>query len=174
MHSNLYLSVEYARSGKKWNCLLRLADIGAASNLQALLGGIETSDLPPNDCLVAKGFPDDVTNAAIEEDSLTIDDDLANSDVGDVLENVRICTKADAQQWVEEGVARYLRSDYRVTDPEAYGQSWLSLDEVRGFISTCEQHDCEHVHILKALAASMTSLNESGYDTRIIYWFSYG
>jgi len=173
MHPNLYLSVEYSSEPRRaWSHFVRLADTGAAPLAHALLGGREHQDVAEADCLKPKGWPDDVTPSALDEDVFTVDDELEASGVSDAIDNVRFCTRSEARQWVANGRSRYLGSEYKVTDPETYARSWLSPQELEALIAKCERYDTELIPVLRALAASMVRLKADGYASRVIYWFA--
>jgi hypothetical protein len=173
MHTNLYLSIEYQKPNDNWNFFFRFPDTGYIHELQTLLG-IDTEDdtIPEDICLPLKGFPGDVDEKSIEEDAFTVDDEASESDIGDILDDFRFCTREQAEEWVEEQDSILIKNGYGVTDPETFGQSWASLSEVKNVLHLCEQHKVQGVHILRALVAAMDSLEKDGFNTRIVYWFS--
>jgi hypothetical protein len=122
--------------------------------------------------LPLRGFPIDLDEESIEEDAFTVDDEAAESDIGDILDDVRFCTREQAEQWVEEQDSIFIKNGYGVTDPETFGQSWASFSEVKNILHLCEQHRVQGVHIFRALVAAMDSLEKDGFNTRIVYWFS--
>ena len=174
MYANLYLSVEVSRRGRRrWAHVLRLGNLGAASITHGLLGGLDLDELD-GDEVTPKGLPDDVTTDTLDEDAFTVDDEGDASGLDEVLEHVRFVTRAEAASWVAGGDAQYLDPDTRsrVTDPETYAHSWLSLDETRRLVALCEKHDAGLCHVFRALVAFMAQLEGDGFESRIVYWFS--
>jgi hypothetical protein len=173
MHPNLYLSLELRRTNKtKWRLLLIFPDIGCDIVLFTLLGyKTPQAEIDMQECLPARGFPVDVADDSIAEDAYTIDDESAKSNIAEILDNVRFCSEAQAKEWVDLGFSRFINGASMVTDPECYGQSWASYEEFRNLVQKAEKYKGYSVHLLKAFLAAMVSLQEDGYNTRIIYWF---
>jgi len=121
---------------------------------------------------VPRGWPEDASESALSEDCFTVDDDAAESDIGDILEDVRFCTRVDAEDWIAAGYSRSLRNGYAVTDPEAYGQSWLSFEDFTSFVDSAMRYDSPNLLRLQAFQAAMQRLHESGCECRAIYWFN--
>jgi hypothetical protein len=173
MHSNLYLSIEVSRRRRSdWRHFLRLGDLAAAPVLHTLLGGAEVAAIPLEDRLAPKGLPADVDARTLDEDAFTVDDEWAHSDVGDILDDMRICSTAEAERWLAAGESRWIRPGFKITDPETHSHSWMTPEELEAFILTCERHNAEYVHLLRGISACMNALAHDGFDSRIVYWFS--
>lgn len=171
------MSIEYCSSesfrNRRWYFFLRLPDLAFYNTLFALLGcdsyKIDRSKIDPQDCLSIKGFPDDVDEKSIEEDTYTVDDEANAADIDDFVE-ARFCSKEEAQSWVDTGQSRFLNNGYKVTDPACYCQSWTSYEEFANIVENVKKYDNSAVS-LKAFLAAMTSLQDDGYITRLVYWF---
>jgi len=175
MHTNLYFVVEYrprAKRRRKWWTFFRLSDTGDGPILHTLLGSDEAADLPEIDRLKIIGLPDDVCERSLDEDAFTVDDDAAKSDIGELLDDVRFCSRAEAAEWVAAGEARYINNGYKVTDPEAYGHSSASFVQLEQLVGLSTKYPVECIELLRAVVGSMRSLENDGYETRIVYWFS--
>jgi hypothetical protein len=182
MHPNLYMSLEYrpiaSRPNRDWCFFLRLPDMGSYNTLFALLGcdsyKVDSSEIDPQDCLTIKGFPDDVVDESINEDAYVVNNEAVESDIGDLVET-RFCSTEEAQSWVDSGQSQFLHDGYfpkgKVTDPECYCQSWASYEEFTNLVENVKKHDSRLIHILNAFLAAMTSLQQDGYMTRVVYYF---
>jgi hypothetical protein len=171
VHTNIYAAVEYRRKPHRpWAFLVRLPDVGAVLKLEALLGFGVHHEVRDALRLTLRGLPDDVADDSINEDAFTVDDAAAASDLGDLLDDVRFCTRQDAERWVASGIARFFSRGTMVTDPEALGASWATFQEFERLVSEFQE---EHPgHVLRALLATMASLQADGFETRLIYWAS--
>ena len=172
MHPNLYLAVEYSGRGNRWTTFFRYPDVGNAPVLHTLLGADESADVRESHRLKPRGFPDDVCDRSLHEDSYTVDDEASTSDIGDVLDDVRFCSRADADSWVDAGNSRYIARRYKVTDPDAYGKSHADLDELQGLIALASNYEIESLHLFRSVVSAMKSLEADGHKKRIVYWFS--
>lgn len=171
MHPNLYMSLE-CRRHTKWSFFIRLPDLGCDWVLFTLLGHeVENSEIDLQDCHGVRGFPPDVADTSISEDAYTIDDESSESDIGDILDDVRFCSEQESKSWVDSGVSRFINEGYQVTDPECYGQSWASYEEFANIVANAKKNESHLIQFLRAFLAAMTSLQEDGYTTRVIYWF---
>ena len=173
MHTNLYLSLEFQKPNKDWSFFIQFPDTGYMHVLQTLLGN-ETGDeiIPKGNCLTPKGFPPDVDVKSIEEDSYIIDNNAANSDIGEIINTVRFCSREDANEWVEKDKSFLIKRGYGVTDPEAFGHSWVSSSELKNLLHLCEKYKEQGDYIVRAIIAVMESLENDGFNARVVYWFS--
>ena len=172
MHPNLYLAVEIAGRRNRWEMFFRYPDVGHAPVLHTLLGATESTDVLESHCVKPRGFPDDVCDQSLEEDAYTVDDDATNSNIGDVLDDILFCSRAEAENWVAEGRSRYISRGYKVTDPDAYCQSHATLEELKRLMALASDYEIESLHLLRSVVAAMESLEGDGHKTRVVFWFS--
>jgi hypothetical protein len=142
--------------------------MGSVPMLEALLGFRVDDEVREAPRSTLRGLPVDVDDDSIREDAFIVDDTAARSDLGEVLDHARFCTRKDAELWVASGRAHLFADGYMVTDPESLGASWATLPEFDRIVSLFA---AEHPGpVLRAVLAAMKSLETDGYDTRLIYW----
>lgn len=178
MHTNVYLTVEFRGPGSNaWAFFARLPDVGVAPTLSSLLQA--PPDAAPGliDELSARGLPEDAADESLREDSYVVDDDAARSGVGDALDEVRFCTSEEANAWVASGRSVFVNRGRMVSDPLAYGHSWLNFQEFQRLVAVARERqdprgfEAACVEQVAALAAAMAQLESRGYSTRVVYWF---
>ena len=129
MSTELYFQIEVA-STKNYPRLRwwHFARIGLAQDylLFAILGSVRRDEFADRElqCQAPKGLPDDVAEASLEQDAMTIDDEGAK------LEVCSTCCREDAEEWVQAGESRYLNDGEMVTHPDFYSHSWATLEEL--------------------------------------------
>ena len=99
-----------------------------------------------------RGFPGDAAYKTIELASFRVDDGLAD------LEVDHYCSRAEAEEWVARGISAYVHRDM-VTDPDAYGHSWLNLRELREIRQVYRLVLGERHRMLDVVVAAMRALD---------------
>jgi hypothetical protein len=171
MSTELYFQVEVSSGSapwkKRWWHFARIR-LSQDYLLFALLAGVRVNELTGMDIesLPQRGLPDDVADASLEEDSLTVDDEAAGLEVPDT------CSRDEAEEWVRTGVSRYLNNQYSVTHPEFHSQSWATLEELRQVLHRYEVAGGRDVDLMRSVLAMLESLHIEGYRTRAVFWFS--
>ena len=168
----------------RWNSFGSRYNIGRNYDMFALLAGILGSSQP---IVAPRGYPNDADYDTDQEFYYYIDEEEGN-DYGR-----RTITYETATRWARGIEYDEKGKPYRVKDPDAHTPSWLTRYE---FMSAIALSELNHRHYInggtampepirnmyvnnlgsyifkyKALAASMTSLEQSGYQTRIVFWF---
>lgn len=175
MHPNPHISLEYGKRNK-WSFFAQLPDMGYDWVLFTLFGyRVRGVEINPQDCLEVKGLPPNVTDGSICNNAYIVNNEVCESEteagIGEIVEGARFCTEYEAKCWVDSGESRLIDRGYRVTDPDAYGQSWASYEEFVDAVENAKKYKSQSTHRLKAFLAAMTSLREDGYTTRVVFWF---
>jgi hypothetical protein len=171
MGAELYFQVELSYAAplrpSRWWHFARLR-LSQDYLLFALLAGVRTEVLPDSEleCLAPKGLPDNVTEASLAEDSLTVDDGAAELEIPDT------CSRADAEEWVRTGMSRYLHNGYSVTHPDFHSHSWASLEELQLVCRRYEGAGGKDSVVVRSVLTMLESLQSAGLVSRAVFWFS--
>jgi hypothetical protein len=167
MSTELYFQVELQnpRNRRWWHfARLRLSD---DYTLYALLAGVRGEDgpVPQEQWGEPRGLPQDCAESTLAEDALTIDDQAAALDFPDA------CRQEDADRWVREGAARFLRHSSAVTHPDFHSGSWLSRAELRSVRDAYAAYDAPDLAHIDAVIAMLDTLANQGIESRVVFWF---
>ena len=165
MSTHLYFQIEVGSPRGWWHfARLRLSDDYL---LFALLAGVRGEDvaLPVAERGVPKGLPPGWAEVSLSEDSLSVDDEAAALELPDT------CTRAQAAQWVSEGVAWFLAAEGRVTHPDAFAHSWASSAELRTVRDSYARRDGRDITSIEAALALMATWEHTGSESRCVFWF---
>lgn len=83
-------------------------------------------------------------------------------------------SRAYAEKWVAENYSQWQTDEKkRVADPDAHSMSWLTPEEFRHAVEYVFPDGKEMTDNAeyKALAAALFSLENQGYECRVVFWF---
>lgn len=188
MGCDIHMYMEYRDPNNsaynRWNSFGSRYNVGRNYDMFALLAGVRGS----SQAIVApRGYPADADYETDQEYYYYIDEEEG------FCSGRRTITQETALRW-NIGIEYDDKGNpYRTRNPDAHTPSWLTRSE---FMSAIVMSELNHRHYIiagadmsehlrnmyvnslgsyifkyKALASSMTSLEQSGYKTRIVFWF---
>ena len=82
------------------------------------------------------------------------------------------CTTSDAEKWGNQIITGEFGVKYTL-NPDRHSHSYLSLQQLKSAIDLYISIDPIHnsPHIIKAIIALMSSLEDDGYETRVVFSF---
>lgn len=120
-----------------------------------------------------KGIPDGLAYEAEGDLYLRINDEYKDDE--------GYCSLERALHWQKNGETIVMNDGkpYKITHPDWHSHSWLTLDEFKSVLDAYEAKCKESIQNdnfrwgveYRALYASMKSLSDEGFETRLIFWF---
>lgn len=188
MGCDIHMYMEYRDPNNsaynRWNSFGSRYNVGRNYDMFALLAGVRGGSQP---IVAPRGYPNDADYDTDQEFYYYIDEEEGN-DYGR-----RTVTYDTATRWNCGIEYDDKGKPYRTKNPDAHTPSWLTRSE---FMSAIALSELNHRHYItaggdmsealrkmyvdslgtylfkyKALAASMTAIEQSGYKTRIVFWF---
>jgi hypothetical protein len=134
--------------------------------LFALLAAVRRSEFVDEELpwRAPKGLPADVDEHTLEEDSLVVDDEA------DKLDVPLTCSRAAAEEWVREGISRYLEDGYKVTHPDFHSHSWATREELEQIERDYKAAGGSDTS-LAPIIAMMNAFDTTGHIARAVFWF---
>lgn len=86
----------------------------------------------------------------------------------------RWVTRERADGWVDKGYSIYVdEKKHFISNPDWHSHSWLTTNEYEAAIDIYRENDVPTYPIVeyKAILAAMKSLEEDGFEARIVFWF---
>lgn len=134
--------------------------------LFTVLAGVRAKNGDPAPVANPKGFPTDIGSPVSVFCAYEINDELAAAEIDG------FCSQEDAEEWVEEGVSRYLDSGKsRVSDPDAHSHSWLTADDVENANHLYCNATGKYNPYLAAVAGAMRAFDADERKARLVFWF---
>ncbi len=161
MGCDIHLYVEYRKGYDAWDNFGLRFNPGRDYWLFSRLAGVRETEGHP--CVFpVRGMPTDPAFQTRIENRLYVTDEVGEENS---------CTKQEAELWVSKGFSKYTdeRRDV-ITHPDWHSHSHLTLfefEKASRVLDTPEILSDEYV----ALHAAMKSLEKSGYQVRVVFWF---
>lgn len=190
MGCDIHLYMEYKNPentwSKRWDNFGKRISVGRDYYLFGLMAGVRGGAKP---IAAPRGIPNDIDYYTAQDYYWFIGDTNETDTDGS-----RFITLKDAERWGTTIELDDKGNPYRIPDPDLHSASWLTFGEYTSALALAElayYKDCSpdnpnmiqavrdlylkeaHKYLIlhKAVAASMSTLENIGYKTRVVFWF---
>lgn len=164
MGCDIHLFIEYRNSKKarRWESLsFREMDLHRNYRTFAAMAGVMLRDDSNVDFQPPRGLPKGCSNWVRGRNELLVVDRNIHIGGGEV-------SRADAEAWINRGLSKCTNADRAyITHPDWHSHSWLSPDEYQRALEAAENPLPDY----RAVLAALRSLEQSGCEARVVFWF---